>query len=67
MKSKEPKEYSVKGRSLKCPICENRFFIARETLMNTPGMTIMGIEWANKSAQNYICNECGYVMWFMTD
>lgn len=65
MKSKEPRNYEVKGRGLVCPICGYNRFLARETLMNTPGMTIMGIEWANKSAQNYICDSCGYVMWFM--
>jgi ribosomal protein S27AE len=65
MKSKEPNYYEVNGKPLSCPICSNKRFLARETLMNTPGMTIMGIEWANKAAQNYICDNCGYILWFM--
>jgi predicted RNA-binding Zn-ribbon protein involved in translation (DUF1610 family) len=65
MKSKEPNSYKVNGINLVCPICGHNQFLARETLMNTPGMTIMGIEWANKAAQNYICDDCGYVLWFM--
>jgi len=65
MKSKEPNYYEIKGKPLACPICGYNRFLARETLMNTPGMTIMGIEWANKSAQNFICDRCGYILWFM--
>ena len=30
----------------------------RETLMNTPKMTFFKLDWANKKAQNYICNFC---------
>ena len=35
--------------------------------MNTPGATFFGVEWANKEAQNYICNRCGYIYWFLCD
>jgi len=28
-------------------------------------MTFFGLDWANKEATNYICENCGYVMWFM--
>lgn len=65
-KVKEVKErYVKKGLKLECVICHGNMFWERSTLMNTPGMTIMGIEWANKSATNYVCDNCGYVHWFM--
>jgi len=55
----------VDGHRLKCPVCGHAQFWSRRTLMNTPGMTFFGIEWANQQAQNYICDSCGYVMWFL--
>ena len=62
---KEAHEYEIFGYHLVCPICKHDKFWARKTLMNTPGATFFGVEWANKQADNYICNKCGYVFWFM--
>ena len=62
---KEIKRRIVKGIPLECPVCNNDSFWERKTLMNTPGMTFAGLDWANKKAQNYICSECGYVYWFL--
>jgi hypothetical protein len=56
---------TISGREMICPICGHDHFWKRRTLMNTPGMTFMGVEWANKQAENLICNSCGYIYWFM--
>ncbi len=62
----EVKEYFVKkGLKLECAICKNTTFWTRKTLMNTPGMSFLNLDWANKSAVNYVCSECGYVHWFL--
>ena len=37
----------VKGKDLKCPVCGHEEFWKRRTLMNTPGMTLFGVERAN--------------------
>lgn len=58
-------KHKVAGNILECPICRSDEFWTRRTLMNTPGMTLAGIEWANKSADNYVCNSCGHVLWFI--
>lgn len=55
----------IDGHRLICPVCNQDKFWSRKTLMNTPGMTLFGIEWANKEADNFVCDSCGYVMWFM--
>ncbi|HPR62965.1 MAG TPA: hypothetical protein PK014_01990 [Thermoanaerobaculia bacterium] len=55
---------SIDGKDLVCPFCGNDTFWARQTLMNTRGLTFAGLEWANREADNYICNRCGYVYWF---
>ena len=58
-------EYQVFDRKLVCPVCENNKFYTRETLMNTAGMAFFNLEFINKTANNYICDKCGYVYWFM--
>lgn len=53
------------GHPLTCAVCGHDKFWTRKTLMNTPGVTFLGFDWANKQAENYVCNHCGYVMWFL--
>ncbi len=65
MANKEVKQREVKGHKLTCPICKQDQFWTRETLMNTTGMTLFGVEWANKAATNYVCDNCGHVLWFL--
>lgn len=62
---RQAKTVTIKGHQLVCPICEGKAFWERETLMNTAGATFLGFEWANKAAANYVCNDCGYVYWFI--
>ncbi len=65
-KEKVVEEVFVKrGLKLECLICKKKLFWTRTTLMNTSGMSIIGLDWANKSATNYVCDNCGYVHWFL--
>lgn len=57
----------MKGRQVTCPICQHDLFWTRTTLMNTAGMTFLGLEWANKVADNYVCADCGHVLWFLDE
>ena len=59
--------HMINGVQLICPICKHDKFWIRKTLMNTPAATFFGVEWANKEAENYICNHCGYIYWFLRD
>ena len=65
MEESEAGRYEIDGRPVKCPHCGNDLFWTRTTLMNTRGVTFLGFDWANKEAQNYICDRCGYVLWFL--
>lgn len=49
---------------LKCPICGCEEFYDRKTLLNTAGMTYLGLDWANDEATNYVCRDCSYIFWF---
>jgi len=63
-KSEEVRTFTVKGNPLKCLVCGHDHFWTRKTLMNTKGVSGIGFAWANKTAENYICDSCGYVHWF---
>jgi predicted nucleic-acid-binding Zn-ribbon protein len=64
--SKE-KKVKIRGKEIRCPICGNDKFFQRNGLMETPGMTFLGLDWMNKEAYNFICSDCGYVYWFLRD
>jgi hypothetical protein len=63
--NRSAEEIIVANHELVCPICQGRRFWHRRTLMNTPGMALLDIDWANKQADNFICDGCGYIFWFM--
>ena len=58
-------EHTINGSQLVCPICKHTKFWTRRTLMNTRGASFMNFDWANKEADNYVCDSCGYVIWFL--
>jgi len=60
-----PEPASVAGHALKCPICGNERFLRRQSLLNTRWMTFFEFDWLNRRADNYICDRCGHVLWFL--
>ena len=59
------KTLEVKGHSVTCPLCSHPYFWTRQTLMNTRLATLMELDWTERVATNYICDNCGYVFWFL--
>lgn len=57
----------VKGHRLICPVCRGVDFRKRRTLLNSRGMTFLGLDWLNEGAMTYICEACGYIFWFIDD
>jgi hypothetical protein len=57
--------FSVAGIVVKCAHCGGGHFDDRSALLNTPGMTLLGLDWANESATLLICTTCGHVSWFL--
>ena len=55
------------GHKLRCPICGNNKFSKRKSLLNTRFLTFFKLDWANQGAINYICNQCGHIIWFQED
>ncbi len=57
----------IAGIELRCAHCRGDLFMQRSALLNTPMMTLLGFDWANKTATIYICSRCGYLHWFESD
>jgi hypothetical protein len=56
---------TVRGRPLQCVVCGGREFWDREVKLNSTGMELLGLGWANQSALGLICAMCGYVHEFI--
>lgn len=55
------------GQPFTCLVCEGDLFYDRQIKLNTTGLELLGIEWANRSATGLICCECGYVHTFAAE
>ncbi len=57
----------INGKTLVCPHCNGETFHRGEAQLNTAGMTFLKLEWLNKTADLYICTQCGRIEWFHRD
>jgi predicted nucleic-acid-binding Zn-ribbon protein len=57
----------IGGSVLRCMHCGCRGFFKRRVLLNTRGLTYLGLEWMNDAAQVLECANCGYLHWFSGD
>lgn len=67
MESKAPNTLTKAGKTVTCPICGYDRFHTREALLNTRGLTFFNLDWANKKAAVYVCDQCGHCLWFLED
>ncbi len=63
-KGKEPARYLAAGTEVTCPQCQNRSFLERKAQLNTAAMSLLDLDWANKSATTLICSQCSFICWF---
>jgi predicted nucleic-acid-binding Zn-ribbon protein len=64
-----PQEVStvdVLGRPLKCQVCGHDQFWRHQVLLNTRTLTFFDMEWMNRDATCVVCEQCGYVHWFVS-
>ncbi len=57
--------YQLQGRPIVCPQCGQNQFDIGTALLNTPGMTFFGLDWANRTATVLACRQCGHIGWFL--
>jgi len=65
--STEVTTVDVLGRPLKCQVCGHDQFWRHEVLLNTRTLTLFDMEWMNREATCVICEQCGYVHWFISN
>lgn len=65
--SSKSKQIEIAGHELHCQICRHDRFLEQRVQMNTTGFTFFDLDWLNKSATCYICDDCGYIHWFLKD
>jgi DNA-directed RNA polymerase subunit RPC12/RpoP len=59
--------YEIAGRLIHCHHCGGFEFEKDSILLNTPGMTMMGMAWADRTANVFACMRCGQIQWFLTE
>ncbi|MFN8241399.1 MAG: hypothetical protein U0X39_11720 [Bacteroidales bacterium] len=64
LESQDPHKVIIRGRELKCPVCNNDLFRSKRVLLNTTMATFFGLDWANRNAICHVCTECGNIQWF---
>ena len=63
--SVEAREIQVAGSQLRCQVCDYTRFFRREAGLSTGASNVFGQDWANSQASCFICEQCGYVHWFV--
>ena len=61
----EPVGVEIKGRGLRCVVCQHDRFWRRSAQLHTATATFFQLQWTNPSALCYECDNCGYLHWFM--
>ena len=57
--------FAVADIQVKCSHCGGLEFDEGSALLNTTGLTLLGLDWANREANLLICTACGHVEWFL--
>ena len=59
----EAREITIAGQHLRCQVCDFTRFYRREAPLATGAS--FGQDWANSKAECFVCEQCGYVHWFL--
>lgn len=61
----EAEGHEVAGKPLRCEICHHTKFWERSAQLNTAVATFFNFDWANPTATCLVCENCGYIHWFL--
>lgn len=59
--------FAVAGRPVVCPHCGAGDFDEGRAMLNTLGLTLFGLDWANREAHLLICTRCSSIQWFLDE
>ena len=63
----EAEVVTIHGKEFRCLVCHHDRFWARQAQLNTALATFFNMDWANQSATCIVCDECGYIHWFLVE
>jgi predicted nucleic-acid-binding Zn-ribbon protein len=63
----EPENVIVNGNMLECRVCKSKEFTSREAQLNTAGMSMLDLDFLNKTATCFVCANCTHIEWFVED
>ena len=66
-KNQVPGSFSAAGKKISCPHCGGTVFTAGEAQLNTAIMTLIELDWLNKTAVVLSCTACGRIQWFAAE
>jgi DNA-directed RNA polymerase subunit RPC12/RpoP len=61
----EDEKVFVGGKELQCAHCGGARFTRRQAQLSTAFMSLLNMEWMNRSADVYVCTGCGHLEWFL--
>ncbi len=64
-KEKTAEHIFVKGKKLNCNVCNHDMFVYRESQLNTRLASFFDLDFANKKAHCYVCDNCTKIQWFL--
>jgi len=60
----KPARYKIANIQVICPHCGNDTFAEGTALLNSTGMSFIGLDWANAHAITLSCTKCSRIQWF---
>lgn len=64
MSAAGPGRFRAANQPVVCTHCRSELFERREAQLNTTGMTLLDLDWMNRSGIALICTTCGLIQWF---
>jgi len=61
----EKQYYRIADKQVVCPHCGGKDFDHGTAQLNTVGLTLLNLDWANRSAHTLICVGCSRIEWFL--
>ena len=61
----EAQRYRIADKPVTCPHCGGDDFETGTAMLNTAGLTLLNLDWANRSAHTLICVQCSRIEWFL--
>ena len=52
------------GHALVCPVCGGRLLPQEDSENQDSAPVLLNVDWAGSEGMNYVCDSCGYMMWF---